>query len=59
MSNKGLKDVYETQNKGMYFAQKFCPICKKLLTGKSTTPENGARSDLGAKFNQHKEKCGK
>ena len=54
MSNKGLKNVWETSNKGTHYAQTFCPICRMLITGTSRTPDNAARSVLGAKLHRHK-----
>ncbi len=55
MSKKGLKNIWETCNKGTHYAQTFCPICRVLITGTSRTPDNAARSNLGAKLRRHKE----
>lgn len=57
MANKSLKNVYESKGKGIYHAQKFCTQCWVLITGTSTNADNGARSDLGSKFSEHKKEC--
>lgn len=55
MSKKGLKNIWETCSKGTYYAQTFCPICRKLITGTSRTTDNAACSDLEANLRRHKE----
>jgi len=57
MSKGTLKNIYDSESKGTYFAQVLCTVCKKIITGSSSNPENGARSDLGSKFSEHKKEC--
>ncbi|MBA7496614.1 hypothetical protein ES702_07223 [subsurface metagenome] len=40
---------------GVFYAQKKCPICKKLLVGRSEKSYGAANSDLGQKLKAHQE----
>ncbi|MBA7500354.1 MAG: hypothetical protein GH144_01225 [Clostridia bacterium] len=41
----------------MYYAQKKCEVCGKLIVGRSPGSYRAANSDLGNKLKAHREKC--
>jgi len=39
----------------MFYAQKLCPVCKKLIVGSSPKSCRAANSDLGQRLKAHSE----
>lgn len=40
---------------GVFYSQKLCAICRKLIVGRSPKSYQGANSDLGQRLKNHRE----
>ena len=43
----------------MFYSQKLCPTCQKLIVGHSPKSYRAANSDLGQRLKRHKQDCQK
>ena len=41
----------------MFYSQRLCPVCKKLIVGRSPKSYRAANSDLGQRLKAHREEC--
>ena len=57
--NRNKENHNQPGNQGMFYAQKLCPICKKLIVGHSGKSIRHANSDLGQRLKAHREECQK
>ncbi|MBA7622579.1 hypothetical protein ES703_29957 [subsurface metagenome] len=53
------KQNNEPGPQGMFYAQKLCPVCKKLIVASNPKSYNAAQSELGRKMLIHKQECQK
>lgn len=59
MSKKKKEDNSQPGTQGIFYAQKRCDICERLIIGHSGRSYRVANSDLGQRLKIHKQECQK
>lgn len=57
MLKKRKPDNWQPGSQGMFYSQRKCELCGKLVVGRSPKSYQGANSDLGNKIKAHREEC--
>ncbi|MBA7610466.1 hypothetical protein ES703_17674 [subsurface metagenome] len=57
MNKKRKKDNAQPGEQGMFYSQRLCPVCQRLIVGRSPKSWQSANSDLGNKLKAHREDC--
>jgi hypothetical protein len=57
MKKNKKQDNWQPGSQGMFYSQKCCPVCQKLIVGRSPKSYQGTNSDLGNKLKAHREEC--
>lgn len=55
MSKKQKQNHNEQGSQGMFYSQRLCPICKRLIVASHPKSYDAAQSELGRKMKAHQE----